>query len=47
MLADCAPASVAVQILGSPCFTFAGLVFALETQTRWYKPNLVSIGWWM
>nr|WHU52031.1 endo-polygalacturonase PG1 [Rhodotorula mucilaginosa] len=37
----------AMQILGSPCFTFAGLVFALETQTRWYKPNLVSIGWWI
>ncbi|KWU41518.1 hypothetical protein RHOSPDRAFT_27580 [Rhodotorula sp. JG-1b] len=26
---------------------WARLVFALETQTRWYKPNLVSIGWWI
>ncbi|GAA5866048.1 hypothetical protein JCM3774_000005 [Rhodotorula dairenensis] len=37
----------AMQIVGSPCFTVAGLIFSLETQTRWYKPNLVSIGWWI
>ncbi|GAA5992988.1 hypothetical protein JCM10908_000785 [Rhodotorula pacifica] len=37
----------AMQIVGSPCFIIAGLIFALETQTRWYKPNLVSIGWWI
>lgn len=38
---------LAVQIIGSPCFVFAGLVFAVETQTRWWKPNLTSVGWWV
>lgn len=39
--------SRAAQVIGSPAFIFAGWIFALETQTKWWKPNLMSIGWWM
>ncbi|BGP19794.1 hypothetical protein JCM10213_003103 [Rhodosporidiobolus nylandii] len=34
-----------MQVVGSPCFVFAGLVFAIEVQKRWYIPKLTSIGW--
>ncbi|GAA5889536.1 hypothetical protein JCM5296_005979 [Sporobolomyces johnsonii] len=37
--------AVAFEVIGSPCFVLAGLVFCLETQHRWWKPNLTSLGW--
>ncbi|GAA6036193.1 hypothetical protein JCM8097_006826 [Rhodosporidiobolus ruineniae] len=35
----------AMQIVGAPCFFVAGTIFAVETQKRWWLPNLTSIGW--
>ncbi|GEM12573.1 integral membrane protein [Rhodotorula toruloides] len=35
----------AMQVVGSPCFIFAGFVFALETQKRWWKVRPLNIGW--
>ncbi|GAA5940737.1 hypothetical protein JCM1841_000344 [Sporobolomyces salmonicolor] len=37
--------AVAFEVIGSPCFVLAGLVFCLETQHKWWKPNLTSLGW--
>ncbi|GAA5895659.1 hypothetical protein JCM6882_000363 [Rhodosporidiobolus microsporus] len=35
----------AMQVLGAPCFVIAGLLLAVEVQTRWYLPALNRIGW--
>mmetsp|Transcript_16350 Transcript_16350/g.31762 ORF Transcript_16350/g.31762 Transcript_16350/m.31762 type:complete len:485 (+) Transcript_16350:667-2121(+) len=34
------------QVLGSFCFIYAGVILMLETQYRWFLPNLGSLGWW-
>ncbi|SCV73262.1 BQ2448_7187 [Microbotryum intermedium] len=34
-----------MQILGAPCFMFAGMVFALETQDKWWKLKVGDVGW--
>ncbi|KDE03085.1 hypothetical protein MVLG_06408 [Microbotryum lychnidis-dioicae p1A1 Lamole] len=36
-----------MQIVGAPCFMFAGMVFALETQEKWWMPKIRDVGWQM
>lgn len=33
------------QVIGAPCFVIAGIMFCLEVQQKWYKPNIFNIGW--
>ncbi|KAG8974676.1 hypothetical protein FRC05_007010 [Tulasnella sp. 425] len=33
------------QIMGSPGFIISGAMFSLEVQKKWYKPELLSLGW--
>jgi len=33
------------QVIGGTGFIIASLIFMLEVQTKWYKPNLTDIGW--
>jgi hypothetical protein len=35
------------QIIASACFIAASLFFMLETQEKWWKPELKSLGWWV
>lgn len=35
------------QVVASTCFLTAGLMFTLETQQKWYKPEQTVIGWWI
>lgn len=35
------------QIVASCCFLTAGIGFTLETQERWYRPEPLSVGWWI
>ncbi|KAI9727698.1 MAG: hypothetical protein M1828_005926 [Chrysothrix sp. TS-e1954] len=35
------------QIVASCCFLTASLLFTLETQTKWYRPEVGVLGWWI
>jgi len=35
------------QVIGGTGFILSGLLFMLETQARWYKPALGTLGWWI
>ncbi|KAF2398418.1 hypothetical protein EJ06DRAFT_513426 [Trichodelitschia bisporula] len=35
------------QIVGGSGFIISGLLFTLETQTRWWKPQLTVLGWYV
>jgi hypothetical protein len=35
------------QVIGGAGFVLSGLLFMLETQTRWYKPAFRTLGWWV
>lgn len=35
------------ETLGSTCFLTASIMFLLETQERWYKPQINIVGWWI
>lgn len=35
------------QIVASVCFLTAGIMFTLETQQKWNKPEPATIGWWI
>ena len=35
------------QIVASCCFLTAGIMFTLETQEKWYRPEVTTIGWWI
>lgn len=35
------------QMVAAACFLIASIMFTLETQDEWYKPNWGSIGWWI
>jgi hypothetical protein len=35
------------SILASLCFLLASILFTLEPQDAWYKPNPSSLGWWV
>ena len=35
------------QIVASVGFLLAGLLFMLETQAKWYKPEPKVLGWWV
>lgn len=37
----------ACQVVGAPCFVFAGACFCIEVQDKWWKPKPTSIGWQM
>lgn len=36
-----------IQIVASVCFLTASILFTLETQERWYRPEPTVIGWWI
>lgn len=33
------------QVIGGTGFVISSLLLMIETQSKWYKPNLVSLGW--
>ena len=35
------------QVVGGTGFVISGTLFMLETQSRWYKPALGTLGWWI
>ncbi|RPA78716.1 integral membrane protein [Ascobolus immersus RN42] len=35
------------QVIGSLGFIVSGHLFMLETQSKWWKPNFKSLGWWV
>lgn len=35
------------EIVGSCCFLTASVMFLLETQEKWYKPEPKVMGWWI
>ena len=35
------------QIVASCCFLTASILFTLETQTKWYRPEPGVLGWWI
>ncbi|KAI0021770.1 hypothetical protein F4780DRAFT_736513 [Xylariomycetidae sp. FL0641] len=35
------------QVVGGAGFVVSGLLFTLETQTRWWQPALGTLGWWI
>ena len=35
------------QIVASCCFLAASVLFTLETQEKWYKPEIKVLGWWI
>ncbi|KAH9825796.1 integral membrane protein [Teratosphaeria destructans] len=35
------------QIVAALCFLVASLLFMLETQEKWYKPEPTVLGWWI
>lgn len=35
------------QVVGAPCFVFAGWCFCVEVQEKWWKPNIINLGWQM
>lgn len=35
------------QIIGGTGFIISGLLFMIETQTRWYVPAFGTLGWWI
>jgi hypothetical protein len=35
------------QVVGGTGFILSGLLFMLETQSRWYKPAFGTLGWWI
>lgn len=37
----------ACQVIGAPCFVFAGACFCVEVQDVWWKPKPTSVGWQM
>lgn len=35
------------QVAASCCFLIASLMFMFETQTKWWKPEIFVLGWWL
>ncbi|EME80961.1 uncharacterized protein MYCFIDRAFT_26072 [Pseudocercospora fijiensis CIRAD86] len=35
------------QVIAAACFLIASLMFMLETQEKWYKPEPKVLGWWV
>ena len=35
------------QVVGGSGFIVSGTLYMLETQTKWYKPELTVLGWWI
>ncbi|KAF7190923.1 hypothetical protein HII31_08082 [Pseudocercospora fuligena] len=35
------------QVVAAACFLIASLMFMLETQEKWYKPEPQVLGWWV
>lgn len=35
------------QIVAAACFLIASIMFALETQEKWWKPEPTVLGWWI
>lgn len=33
------------QVIGAPCFVISGALFMLECSKKWYKPEILTLGW--
>ena len=36
-----------IQTIASLCFIIASVMFTLETQEKWWKPQMNVLGWWI
>jgi hypothetical protein len=36
-----------IQMIASLCFIIASVMFTLETQEKWWKPQMNVLGWWI